>query len=328
MESNSCLDENGNYQRPANEVVSQIDANECDNLGSNKGLDGTSDNNCSDLQSMICDMKQEVDIVASQKIMQIAANEVSKCKANDDPTLASMWSRILRFSQAITCILCNYDPYLPNLLMNGKYPQILMGSGDGSGYPKWVTPDTIPEEGSSNPVTSGGIYKAINDAILSVWRLWKEQPEFDYFAQTYDSSTDSHNLLAQSTATPPVNGDTALVASGTQGTSLLYTYTNGNWVFTRVLDNATDNLTNFATTHINKGFYEEKGIYYFEGTWQVLDADLTDLENKINDLQDLIKSAVISSSEEGYIMTTAPTYADAQNVVCDQNKATVVLITG
>ena len=325
---NPCTDEQGKYRYEPNYVVPEISTTQCENLQNNVGLNGDATNNCGDIQSLVCDIKQEVDILASNKIMVVAPNDTSKCQDDNDPTLASMWSRILRFAQAVTCMLCTYDPRLATLLTSGKYPQILMGNSDGTGFPRWVTPDSKPQEGSEKTVTSAGIYQAIQDAILSVWHLWQEQPEFDYFAQSLNDPNDPHNLQSQMTATPATNGDTALVASGTEGTSLLYTYNNGTWEFTRVLDNATDNLTNFATTHINKGFYATKGVYYFDGTWQVMDADISDIEEQINELLQLFRQSVISGGDDEYILTTAPTLTQAQAVSCDPDKSTIVLITG
>lgn len=323
-----CKDENGNYARLPSDVVEQLTEEECKNLKSNTGLDGNQTSNCGGLQSMICDIKQGVDILASQKIMSVSANEASKCQPSSDPTLASQWSRILKFAQAIACILCKYDPKLATLLTSGKYPQILMGNSDGSGLPRWVTPDTKPTEGSIRPVTSGGIYQAIQDALVSVWHLWKEQPKFNYFAQTLDGSSDVHNLLSQMTSSPATEGDTALVASGSEGTSLLYTYTNGNWTFTRVLDISTDNLSNFATTHIESGYYADKGVYYFDGTWQILDADISDIQEQIDDLYSMFNSSVMAGDNNSYLLTTASSMAEANAVPCDNEKYTIVLITG
>lgn len=326
--NNNCTDEQGNYPIPANEVVEQITSEECENLSNNTGLDGSEVSNCSDLTRMICDIKQEVDYLANQSIMSVAANEDSKCQPSLEPTVHSMMSRILRFSQAVECILCSYDPYIVKILTSGKYPQILMGSLDNNGYPVWVNPDTTPTENSEKPVTSGGIYQAVQDAILSVWHLWEEQPEFNYFAQTLNSSGDSHNLIAQSTDTHPSNGDRALVANdGTHGTSL-YIYTNGEWLFEKELTKESDNLTNFATTHITSGYYKDKGVYYFDGTWQVLDADLSEVEKKLELLEQMVGKAVTSNDLNNYIITTRPTLAQANSVACNSDRDTIVLITG
>lgn len=325
----NCPDENGNYPHESNEVVPQITAAECENLKTATGLDGTKRNNCEDMSDMLCDIKQDVEWLASQRIATIAANEASKCAPSSDPTLASMMSRILRYSQAVACVMCSYDPFIATILKSGRYPQILMGSVSNNGYPTWVNPDEVVTPDSVRPVTSAGIYKAIEDAILSVWHLWAEHPQFDYFAQTLDDPDDAYNLKSQMNKYPAVNGQTALVASGTQGTTLLYTYTGGNWTFTRVLNQPADNLTNFATTHINQGAYATNGVYYFDGTWQVMDADIGTLEARVEVLEKIFREAITSGDEGiGYIITTRPTLGTANAVECNPEKDTIVLITG
>lgn len=319
----------------ASDVAPEITTTECENLSASTGLSGKEDSNCTDLSEMVCAIKQDVDAITGERVLSIAANEASKCDNNDDPTLASMWSRILRYSQAVACILCEYDPFVSTILKQGKYPQILMGAvqtgSDGTGYPQWVTPDTSPTEGSSKPATSGGIIKAVNDAILSVWHLWSEYPEFSYFAQSYDNEDNVQNLVAQTTAFPPAEGDTALVSNNGTDNNVVYTYTNGAWVQTKVLGDD-DGLTNFAVTHINKGYYADKGVYYFHDgandTWQVMDVDQTELENKIASLQALFETAVFSADDTQYVLTTAGSVADAYNAECQEGKTTIVLVTG
>lgn len=327
--NNSCVDpETGLYPRPADEVVDEITETECDNLQSYIGLDGLQKNNCDDLSSLICDIKQEVDAINVKDAIDIAANDASKCADDGLPTLASMFSRVLRYAQAATCVLCAYDPRVATILKTGRYPQILFGSIQEGGYPQWMSPEEYPKENSTLPVTSGGIYKAIQDAILAVWHLWEEQPEFTYFAQTLNDPDDPNNLEAQMAKDPASNGDTALVASGDGKTSLLYTYTDGQWVFTRELTAEDDNLTNFATTHIVKGYYATNGVYYFDGTWQVLDADLSGIQDKIEEIEKALEGAVASGDDNQYLLTTRPTLAEAQAVTCTEDKTTIVLVTG
>lgn len=318
-----------------NDLVPEITSAECENLGASNGLSGNEDSNCDDLSAMVCAIKQEVDALTGEQVLSIAANEASKCENNADPTLASMWSRILRYSQAITCILCEYDPFVSTILKQGRYPQILMGAvqtgADGTGYPQWVTPDTVPTEGSNKPATSGGIVTAVNEAILSVWHLWAEYPEFAYFAQSYNDEGNVQNLLKQTSDATPAEGDTALVSNNGTDNNVMYTYTDGAWVQTKVLG-ADDGLTNFAVTHINKGYYADKGVYYFHDgtndTWQVMDVDQTQLEAKVAELQSIFEKAVVSADSTEYVLATAANIGAAYTVPCAENKTTIVLVTG
>lgn len=319
-----------------NDVVGEINSTQCENLSASNGLDGTKRDNCEDLSEMMCLIKQEVDAIATERAMVIAANDASKCQDDTDPTLASFWSRVLRWSQAVTCILCEYDPFVATILKQGRYPQILMGAvqvgADGSGYPQWVMPDEVPTEWSPRPVMSSGVVKAVNEAILSVWHLWEEHPEFTYFAQTYNDPDNPQNLLRQTQDNPPAVGDTALV--GTNGSEHNITYTwNGNaWTNATVIGED-EGLTNFAVTHILKGYYADKGVYYFhdgtEDTWNVMDVELGDIEKRLDKLEKIFENAVVSATEgQQFILTTAESVNAANSVACTEGKTTIVLITG
>lgn len=323
-----CLNENGEWPQPADKVMPDITDEECNNFAANTGLDGTQAGNCDDLTALVCAIKQECDAINIDQAIVIAANDDSKCQDDDLPTLASMWSRILRYAQATTCMLCEYDPRLATILKTGRYPQVLMGSLQDGGYPQWVNPDDYPSEDSKNPVTSAGVANAIKDALLSVWHLWEEQPEFKYFAQTLNDPEDRHNLESQMEKWPAEEGDTALVASGEDGTSLLYKYVDGEWTFVREFTAEDDNLKNFGATHITDGYYAENGVYYFDGTWQVMDADYTQIEEKIEELKNLMNNFVLSGDDRQYILTTRPTLGEAKSVQCSEDRSTIVLITG
>lgn len=329
-QSKTCVDpDTGLFRYTADVVVDEVSEQECDNLQAFLGLDGNQTTNCDDLHLLVCDIKQEVDAINIADAITIAANDASKCADDNMPTLASMFSRVLRYAQAATCVLCAYDPRLATILKTGRYPQILFGSIQEGGYPQWMSPEDYPVADSDKPVTSAGVYKAIEDAILAVWHIWKEQPEFTYFAKTLDDEADMNNLLSQMEKYPASEGDTALVATGDAGTSLLYTYTGGAWTYTRQLTAAEDNLTNFAVTHIVKGDFGTNGVYYFDGTWQVMDADLSDLEKKVQELQRIFEDVVISADkDQEYIMTTRPNLAQAQAVACTEGKETLVFVTG
>lgn len=330
QESLNCLDEYGQWPQPADQLVDELTEQEMENLRANTGLSGNEKDNCPDLEGMVCLIKQGVDFVAGGGSMVVAPNNDSKCKDDHAPTLASMWSRILRWSEAVTQILCAYDPYIATLLKMGKYPQILMGAVQEGGYPQWVNPDDLPTEGSQKPVTSAGVIQAIKDALLGVWHPYEEYPHFGYFAQTLNGADDPQNLSVQ---TGMAEGDTALVANDGTRTSAVYTYTGGKWVFTKQLTEADDNLKNFAVTNIEKGYYATKDVYYFDGgdtpTWDVMDADLSVLESRVEELERIFQQSVLGQADgDEYVMTTRPDLASANAVPCTDGKETIVLITG
>lgn len=328
-----------------NFVVPAITEEQCENLKNNTGIDGTGEN-CDDLTGeLLCDIRQALEYVVNMGVGNVFANEDSKCRDNDiSPTLASMWSRIYRFVQAVTCVLCAYDPFINTLLKSGQYPEVLMGAQtetDGEmdgcckriGYPTWVKPDDNPSLDSTKPVSARGVAKAVADAILSVWHRWEEEPEFEYFAD------DMNNLSSQMAGAPAVEGDRALVASSPDcdGTAI-YSYRKDvdggddelKWRLDDCIKEGDEhNLVNFAVTHIVKGQYATRGMYYFDGTWQMIDADLGELETRLKALEKTYDRAVtVPENTMPVVLMTVPTLADAIAVECVEGRETVILVTG
>lgn len=316
--------------KPA-DLIAAITEDQFESLKNNTGIYNNGHTNCDDLNGeLLCDIRQDLEYVLQNRSMTIFANDFSKCSDDDDsPTLASMWSRIYRFAQAATAILCAYDPFIATLLKSGKYPQILMGSiqEGGGGYPQWIAPDDYPTEGSQTPVTSEGVVKGINDALLSVWHLWEEHPEFDYFAQEY--STGENSLTSQ---TGMVEGDTALVKTDGTDWNIIYKYTGGKWVKQEAL--GLNSINNFSVTAINKGYYAGKEIYVFHDensnvdTWNIMDVDLKAIIERIEKVEKIYENTVHGADDISYVLTTATNLAGANSVPCTEGKDTIVLITG
>ena len=319
---------NEEYKHKPSDVLEPITEQECTNLGENTGLDGSKNGNCEDLSGQLLDdLRQELDNVLSAGNVTIFANEESKCSETDtNATLASWWSRVYRYAQAITCILCNYDPFIATLLKSGRYPQILMGSVQAGGYPQWISPDELPKAGSELPVTSDGVYQAIQSAIMSVWHEWAEYPSFTYYA---DNKAD-----LESQSDDAEDGDTAIVRDGEgDNKNQIYNYNNGTWTPGTVI--GLDGVENFAVTHIVKGDYADKEMYYFkdnitgEPTWNLLNAHLGEIETKIERLERLLGTAVFGQSTgEHYLLTTRTTLEEAMAVPATEGKTTITLITG
>ena len=255
----------------------------------------------------------------STGIMTIYANDDSKCDDNDDPTIASILSRIYRLSQAFTCILCQYDPTLSNMLLAGTYPQVLMGKQTSSGYPGWVTPDSTPTENSSNLVTSGGIYTAIQNAILSVWHMWDKGDDgsFAYFV-TAVGDLPTSGLTS---------GDYAIVYTESSGTNAIYQWNGSSWVLQETITQA--NMENFAVINIENGDYAGEGLYWFESGWNLLNASLKELEDRLTALETAVDSSVQAiDSDSVYKIGVRSTYALADAVTSETGVTKIVFISG
>lgn len=321
------------------DIMAAITEEQCQNLKNNTGIYGDAENNCEDFQGLLCDIRQDLEAVLVNQSITIFANDFSKCSDTDEnPTLASMWSRIYRFAQAVTCVFCAYDPFMSVLLKSGRYPQVLMGSPTQTmtdkemgcskvGYPVWVTPDDYPTKGSYRPITSDAVYKAIYDAILSVWHLWEEWPEFAYYADgltTGEYPLDSYTDMDEY--------DYALVKYDGTDYNVIYQWYDDDWQKKEVLGTGT--LPNFTVTNIKKGYWAGKEIYYFEEngspTWNLMDANLTELEQRVAVVEQIYERAVLSETSDTsrYLITTRATYSQAMAVPVTSGKVTLTFITG
>ena len=305
-------------------VVENITEEQCESLKLNTGADPEQGKtNCEFFNDeLIPLLQQEVNSILHGSDINIYANNESKCADDGLPTHASMWSRILRYSQALTCILCAYDPFLAQLLKSGRYPQVLMAA-EGSEYPVWQTPDSTPRKGSQVPVTSGGVYQAIQDAILSVWHIWEDYPEIQYLVQ----NTTELNAL-----TGMADGDIVLVATGPDGINEIMSWNDaaGMWVEEETFG---VDLANFTVTHVEKGYWANKELYYMnaDGTpvWSLMDATIAALEDRMDDIEDDLKLAVKPyDGTTEYLLTTRATLAAANAVPAVSGKTSIILITG
>lgn len=313
----------------AYEISEQV-ASECDNLEQNKGTTGNT-TNCSSLNEDLIPALVQVYYQIKNGNINIYANEDSKCSDDDkNPTIASILSRILRFDEAISCILCTYDPYLMKLLKSGEYPQVLMGTTNGA-YPRWRSPDDVPTENSKTPITSGGVYAAIQKALLSTFH--KAHDDTKWVAAGGDGSyayyADDLNNLKSQKMDKVAEGDKALVKSGANGTNQEYIYTSGSWVAGDVLGLP----YNYAVVEIEKGEYEDKEIYFLkdsEGniTWNLLDATVKDLEDRISVLEKIYDDVVLNADSSHYLFGVKNTLAEANAVPATTGKQTITLVIG
>lgn len=303
--------------------VSGISDAECDSLKVNTGIDPTEGiDNCEAISEQILPLiEQELDSI-SHGIKTIFANEDSKCKANDEnPTLASILSRIYRMAGAFACNVCSYDPALVTRLKSGRTNQILWGQGLNA-LPKWITPDNAPTAGSQNAVTSGAVYTAIKEAQLGTFHVWEDYPAFGFYAE---------NLTDLASQTGAVADDTALVLNDGTHVNAVYVYDGNDWSYD---GHEFPNLEDFATTHIGKGTWADDEIYFFHNpdtstaSWNLLDANLGQARQAIQDLQDQLAMSVLSANSTKYLLTTRTTLAQANAVPATTGKTTIVLITG
>lgn len=317
-----------------NELAYEIDelvSDECDNLKEGTGTSGSDESNCDVLNDdLLPALKQVYDSIKNGTI-NIYANDESKCDDDAMPTIASILSRILRFDEAVACILCTYDPKLIAYLKSGTYPQVLMGGGSTSSYPIWQNPSTTPTAGSTLPITSGGVFTAIQNALLSVFHkatddiAWVEAG--GSFTYAYYANTLA-DLLTQDLTEAEAN-DVAMIKDGADGTNQEYVYDGTTWEAVDVIGEP----NNFAVIEIEKGYFGDDELYWLHDSsdntsWNVLDITITELENRVTALEAIYADAVLSADSTEYLFGVKDTYAEAQAVAATTGKTTITLVIG
>lgn len=183
-----------------------------------------------------------------------------------NPTLLSITSRILRFSQAMNCLLCNMNDIG---LKAGTDKQYYVGELGWVDILEEVLADTDDE--SWRLVTSGVVKAYIDTKLHEVWHY---HMAVDYLVAT---SAQMNSLPASATS--------CIVGNDNK----VYIKKNGAWV----LAPSEQQPDNFAVYHINNAYNSaignvkaESAWYYFEGTWNNLDADSADLAAMLEKLSD------------------------------------------
>lgn len=322
---------------PSDALVDPISDEECTSLANNTGLSPSdNENSCDALNNRLLSLLSQVLGDISSGNMVIFPNEDSKCDEEDDnPTLASILSRIYRICQAFSCIICEFDPALANMLLSGTYPQVLMGSPNAGSYPIWVNPDTTVTSGSQRPVTSGAVYTAVQKALTQVWHMWSAHPVFQYYADSLDD-LNSQDLSAVE------EGDIAMILKP-QSSGITYnqifTYTDGEWVGGQIygpFDKDTpDSIENFAVIHVEKGKWADNGLYYYSVpynydtcSWNVLDADPYELEQLVKEVTDKYENAVVPVDDVQYEVGVVDTLDEANAIQPEAGKTKLIFIVG
>lgn len=216
--------------------------------------------NCENYQYMVDMICQSLEGIRSGMKTIYANDDVKKlCDPySENPTFASMWSRVLRFMHGAICVMCD----MTDAEMKSGLPgQIYMGEVG------WTDMADEVEEDNELPVRSGGVKTAIDASVHEVWHF---EGEYSYLVA---EPADLANL------TLVAENDTALVASN----DTVYTYDGSSWV-----EGEEAHSDDFGVIHLLKGSETAIGRvkadsmwYYFEGTWSYLNADTQELDRQI-----------------------------------------------
>lgn len=185
----------------------------------------------------------------------------SQCDPNNPiPTNLTLWSRALRMFHAMLCLTCDmgYEK-----IGSGKSIQYLAGE---KGWTDFGTNIEEDEGKEWRLPFSGTVWQYIKDKMHEVWHY---HGEVDYLVNTLgDLSDKAFN-----------NATRVIIASE----SKIYKKSGNRWVI-----DTTETPDNFAVYHIKYASETDFGevlagsaYYYFEGTWNNLDADIRELDARM-----------------------------------------------
>lgn len=223
----------------------------------------------------------------------IYTNEMTKeqCHGDeDDPTLHSILSRIYRYFGALTCLVCSglNDDF--NYYKRANTGTVLQSDGSGD-YGAWTTPDASPTSESTGTVTSGGVWDAIYDYVHSVF----------HYVGTWDYLT--YNPTTLNAYTDVLEGQTALVKNGADGTNQTYIRTASGWTAGGLND-----LDGFSLIHVNRDstfttsatgtvtIQAGSAWYWYNNNWNSLDADIEAPTAQLNAISEVMDRAVLTQN--------------------------------
>lgn len=290
---------------------------------------------CADFENCVCDNLNYMTELICQQLNRLKIGQ-KKIFANCDtkevcdpysnnPTIASILSRLLRFDQAVVCLLCSMEAL--DIFKTGETDQVFSATTPGNPG-QWITLDYYPVEGSENLIASSGVAEAIQDYIESVFH---PIGTYEYYAESIEeleeqSACESGESESESIACePPVEGDRAIIGQ------FYYTYTNGVWEQTALVPD----LGDFAVITILKGTYFDKNLFWWDDGWKLINISGADsLEARIEEIELATESSPIvrhyDDTQKYKIVVIPDSWDDATiqaNILPDPEREIIIFTT-
>lgn len=196
-----------------------------------------------------------------------------------NPTLESILSRLLRFAQAVNCILCDRGRIN---LSSGHDGDVYVGTTNGQ-YGIWQQTASEIVEGAQEIASSGAVKQAISKYINSTWH---SVGAYDYFAEDLDG-------LAVEAPTPTSN-QTAVVGLA------VYKYVNGEWSKDDELSAVIVAGDPFGVASITGGeTHAHSEWYLFNGKWNQLDFNSEETLSDLESIEEDIDKGIVQNYGKG-----------------------------
>ena len=261
---------------------------------------------CAEVNNCVCDNLVYMTELICQELHKIETGDktiYANCPTkelcdpySDNPTIASILSRIVRYSQMVACLLCSMDAM--TAFGAGQTNQVYTATEPGR-FGEWIDLDEEATEDSEALISSGATYNSINTLLHSTIR---PIGTYHYYAESLEDLREQ--------ATSPVSGEVAVIGDS------YYTYRT-SWTRTGEVPY----LQDFGLINILKGDWAQRELYWWDDKWNLLDLD-PNTERRIAALEEAVPELVLNydTSNEENMMTAPINYTDAQLVTLAHQK--------
>lgn len=217
------------------------------------------------------------------------------------PTYESILSRITRFSQMATCLICS----LSSLEFEGGQDNEVYTATEPGKRGHFVPLSQEVTEDDDRLISAYGAKEAINKLLNSVFG---PIGTYEYYAESLD------DLELQSSRKSGSDKDAKHyeVKEGDKGVvgDIYYTYTKGKWVETGTVPY----LKDLGLINILKGDYALHEFYWWDAKWNMFDAETKELKRRLTALEEN-KDDIVYNIEDGHINMMALPIAYSDNQV-------------
>lgn len=215
---------------------------------------------------------------------------------SENPTMTSILSRVIRYSQMVACLLCSMDAM--TAFGAGQTNQVYTATEPGK-FGEWIDLEEEAVEDSDNLISSGAVYNSVNRLLESTFR---PIGTYDYWAESLED--------LRSQAPSPASGSTAVIA----GRHYIY---RTSWTS----QGAVPHLQDFGLINILKGDWAQREFYWWDDQWNLLDLD-PKTEPRIAALEAGVDEVVFNydPNNEENMMVAPINYTDAQLVTLAHQK--------
>lgn len=261
---------------------------------------------CAEVNNCVCDNLTYMTELICQTLKRISTGEktiYANCPTkelcdpySENPTIASILSRIVRYSQMVACLLCSMDAM--TAFGAGQTNQVYTATEPGK-FGEWIDLEEEAVEDSENLISSGAVYNSVNRMLESTLR---PIGTYDYWAESLE------DLRTQ--APSPASGSTAVIA----GRHYIY---RTSWTS----QGAVPHLQDLGLINILKGDWAQREFYWWDDQWNLLDLD-PKTEPRIAALEAGVDEVVFNydPDNEENMMVAPINYTDAQLVTLAHQK--------